>query len=126
MPSSQRLHYHDVSDPSSNVELILVNTVRENFEGYTRKGIKRAREAWGIQGMIANTTKRGFAGMVHDFFLTNYTIPVCNVDKANQIFGPNLANLRGKATRKKTEHIRVKYTRILKDFIQLHKYITLW
>jgi hypothetical protein len=31
-PSSHRLHYHDVSDPSGNVELMLVNTVRENFE----------------------------------------------------------------------------------------------
>jgi hypothetical protein len=58
-PSSCGLHYHDVSDPSSNVELMLVNTVRENFEGYTRHDVERAREARRIQGMIANPTKRG-------------------------------------------------------------------
>jgi hypothetical protein len=28
IPSSRWLHYHDESDPSSNVELMLVNTVR--------------------------------------------------------------------------------------------------
>jgi hypothetical protein len=31
-PSAQGLHYHDVADADSNIELILVNTVRENFE----------------------------------------------------------------------------------------------
>ncbi len=30
-PSTQGLHYHDVSDASSNIELMLVNTVSENF-----------------------------------------------------------------------------------------------
>ncbi len=44
-PSSHGLHYHDVTDPSSNVELMVINTVRENFEGYTRHDVKRAREA---------------------------------------------------------------------------------
>jgi hypothetical protein len=53
-PSSHGLHYHDVSDASSNVELMLVNTVRKNFKGYTRQDVERAREAQCIQGMIAN------------------------------------------------------------------------
>jgi hypothetical protein len=44
IPSSRGLHYHDISDPSSNVELMLVNTVRENFEGYTRQDVERARK----------------------------------------------------------------------------------
>ncbi len=51
-PSSHGLHYHDVSDPSSNVGLMLVNTVRENFKGYTRHDVERAREARRIQGMM--------------------------------------------------------------------------
>ncbi len=124
-PSSRGLHYHDVSDPSSNAELMLVNTVRENFKGYTRQDVKRAREARRIQGMIANPTKREFAGMVREKLLTNCPITVRNVDNANQIFGPNLANLWGKTTRAKPDHVIVKYARIPKDFIQHHKYMTL-
>ncbi len=42
-PSARGLHYHDVSDPESNIELMLMNTVRENFEGYTRHKVERAR-----------------------------------------------------------------------------------
>jgi hypothetical protein len=124
-PSSRGLHYHDLSDPSNNVELMLINTVRENFEGYTRQDVKRAREARRIQGMIANPTKREFAGVVHVKLLTNCPNTVCNVDNGNQIFGPDLANLRGKTTRTKPDHVRVKYARITKNFIQLHKYVTL-
>ncbi len=104
---------------------MLVNTVRENFKGYTRQDVKRTREARRIQGMIANPTEREFTGIVCENFLTNCPITVCNVDNANQIFGPNLANLRGKKTSAKPDHIRVKYARIPKDFIQLHKYVTL-
>jgi len=64
-PSAQGLHYHDVSDASSNIELMLVNTVRENFEGYSHHKVKKAKEARCIQGMIANPTKREFAGMLY-------------------------------------------------------------
>ncbi len=63
--------------------------------------------------------------MVHGNLLTNCPITIWDVDNADQIFGPNLANLRGKTTRAKPDHVRVEYARIPKDFIQLHKYMTL-
>lgn len=65
-PSARGLHYHDVSDASSNIEVMLVNTVRENFEGYSRHEVKKAKEARRIQGMIANPTEKEFAGMGKD------------------------------------------------------------
>jgi hypothetical protein len=75
--------------------------------------------------MIANPTKREFTGMVREQLLTNCPATVRDVDNANQIFGPDLANLRGEMTRTKTEHFRVEYVLIPRDFVQLHKYITL-
>ncbi len=82
-PSGRGLHYHDVSDPSSNVGLMFVSTVRENFEGYTRHDVERTREARHIQGMIGNPTKREFAGMVREKLLTNCPITICDVENAN-------------------------------------------
>ncbi len=124
-PSNQGLHYHDVSDENSNIEMMLVNTVRGNFEGYTHHDIKRVKEARCIQGMIANPTEKEFAGMVRKRLLTNCPVTVRNVDNANRIFGPDLANLRGKMTRTKPERVRVEYVQIPRDFVQLHKYVTL-
>ena len=45
-PSAQGLHYHDVSNASSNIQLMRGNTsTRENFEGYIRHDVEKAREA---------------------------------------------------------------------------------
>jgi hypothetical protein len=35
-PSDRGLHCHDVSDKNSNIEMMLMNTVRGNFEGYNK------------------------------------------------------------------------------------------
>jgi len=70
-PSAQGLHNHDVSDASSNIELMLVNMVRENFEGCSRHKVKKAKEARRIQGMIVDPTKREFDGMLCEQLLTN-------------------------------------------------------
>ena len=61
---------------SSNIELMLVNTVRENFKGYSRHKVEKAKEARHIQGMIANPTEREFAGMVREQLLTNFPVTV--------------------------------------------------
>jgi len=124
-PSTRGLHYHDVSDASSNIELMLVNTVRENFEGYSCHEVEKAKEAWRIQGMIANPTEREFAGIVREQLLTNCPVTVRDIDNANRIFGPDLVNLRGETTRTKPERVRVEYVQIPRDFVQLHKYVTL-
>ncbi len=124
-PSTWGLHYHNVSDPESNIKLILMNTVRGNFEGYTCHKVKRAREAQRIQGMIANPTEREFAGMVHEQLLTNCPATVNDVDNANRIFGPVVANLRGKGTTTKLECVQVQYVQIPLNFVQLHKYVML-
>jgi hypothetical protein len=84
---------------------MLVNTGRENFERYTHHIVERAREARRIQGMIANPTEREFAGKVHEQLLTNFPVTVRDIDNANQIFGPDVANLRGKMTRTKQDHV---------------------
>jgi hypothetical protein len=123
-PSNQGLHYHDVSDENSNIEMMLVNTVQGNREGYTRQDIERAKEARRIQGMIANPTEREFAGMVCEQLLTNCPVTVRDVDNDNRIFGPDIANLREKMTRTKPARVRVEYVQIPWDFVQLHKYVT--
>ncbi len=102
-PSERGLHYLDTIDKSSNFKYILVNTVRDNFEGYTKHNISKAKEARGLQGMVGKLIEREFAGMVHEKLPTNRPITVQGVDNANRISGPDLANLWGLALRAKPE-----------------------
>jgi hypothetical protein len=75
--------------------------------------------------MIGNPTKQEFVGMVHEKLITNCPVTVQDVHNTNQIFGPDLANRRGKTTRTKPEHVRVDYVKIPRDFIKIHKYVML-
>ncbi len=75
--------------------------------------------------MIGNPTKQKFVGMVREKHITNCLVTVQDVHNANQFFGPDLAYLRGKTTRTKPEHLRVDYVKTPRDFIQMHKYVTL-
>ena len=63
--------------------------------------------------------------MVREKLITNCPVTVQDVENANRIFGPDLANLRGKTIRTKPEHVRIEYVQIPRDFVELHKYVTL-
>jgi len=115
---------YDNEIESATKECITVTMVRGNLEGYTRHEIEKAKEARRLQGMIGNPTKKELEGMVREDIIANCLATV-QVHKANRIFGPDLANLRGKMTRKKTEHSRVDYIKIPRDFVNMHKYVTL-
>ncbi len=68
--------------------------------------------------MVGNPTEWEFVGMVCEKLITNCPVTVHNVDNANQIFGPDLANLRGKMTRMKLDHIGVNFIEIPWDFVK--------
>ncbi len=44
-PSEKGLHYQDTSKDKSNFQCMLVNTVRDNIEGHTKRNIAKAKEA---------------------------------------------------------------------------------
>jgi hypothetical protein len=148
-PSERGLHYVDVSVEegdvvqhmlvtanvskgkdeeeieSANKECMMVTTVWGNLEGYTRHEIKKAHNARRLQGMIGNPTERELKGVVREKLIANCPVTVQDVHNANRIFGPDLANLRGKTTRKKPEHVRVDCVKPPLDIIDMHKYVTL-
>jgi hypothetical protein len=105
--------------------MVMVNTVYRNFEGYTKQDLEKAKEARRLQGMVGNPTEREFIGMVCEKLIANCPVTVRDVDNANRIFGPDLANLRGKTTRMKPDRVRVEYVEIPRDFVELHKHVTL-
>jgi hypothetical protein len=117
LEEDEGLNLKETEENKSN-GYMLVNTIRGNFEGYTIHEIKKAQEARRLRGMIGNPTKQEFAGMLCEKPITNCPVTVQDVHNANHFFGPDLANLRGKTTRTKPEHVRVDYVKIPRDFIK--------
>jgi hypothetical protein len=78
----------------------MINIVWGNLKGYTRHKIEKAQQARRLQRMTGNTTERELTGMVCENLIADCPVTVQDVYNADQIFGPDLANLRGKTTRK--------------------------
>jgi hypothetical protein len=57
--------------------------------------------------------------------LTNCPVTVQDVNNAHHIYGRDLANIRGKTTRRKPQHVQIDYVQIPWDFVKMHKYVTL-
>ena len=57
-PSEKGLHYLDVTKEDNNFKHMLVNTVRDNFEGFIKHEVEKATEARRLQRMIGNPTGR--------------------------------------------------------------------
>ena len=76
--------------------MALVQTVRENYQSYTKREVLRAKEARHAQAMIGNPSKENFKGMVSSNMINDCSITPSDIANAKEIFGPALASVRGK------------------------------
>ena len=59
----------------------MVQTIRQNYEGYTKKEVEQAKLARKVQGRIGHPTDRNFENMVSHNILKN--CPVTKPDVTN-------------------------------------------
>jgi hypothetical protein len=78
----------------------LVQTVRGNYKGYTKKEVLQANEAHRVQAMLGNPSKKDFKRMVSSNIIPNCPIMCSNVTNVRKIFGPDLACIRRKTVRR--------------------------
>ena len=57
--------------------------------------------------------------------LEDYPVTIPDMDNARKIFSTILGGVRGKTTRQNPYHVTTDYVAIPKDFLALHKYVTL-
>ena len=63
-------------------------------------------------GMIGAPTEREYQGLVRQIFLQDCPITPSDITNAHKIFGPDLANIRGKTVRRKSEHVSTEIVEI--------------
>jgi hypothetical protein len=77
-------------------EHLHVNTVHSNYKGFTKKQIQQACEAHCLMQMVAIPSKRAFQSMVHLNLSQNCPINHEDIKIAQDIYGADIANIRGK------------------------------
>ena len=98
----QGLPYIDLDTSVYNAATILVQTIRRNYKGFTKKDIKASKAARKLQGMIGSLSEKDYGGMVSSNMIKNFPIDSTDVSNASAIFGPDLASVRGNTVRMET------------------------
>ena len=93
-------------------KLSYIQTVRRNYEGYTKRKVMQAKEARRAQAMAGNLSKKDYKGMVSNNLILNCPITSKDVSKARTIFGPDLASIRGKTVQRAPEPVVTDYVAV--------------
>jgi hypothetical protein len=82
------------------------------MEGYTRRKVKEAPAAQETQAMLGHPTDQEYLRMVCSGMILNYPVTPTAVQNANQIFGPDLAGVRGQMVRRPRESVTTNHIKI--------------
>jgi hypothetical protein len=122
-PTSHGLHALDLHNSPNTAPLLVtstypdaahlhVNTVRNNYKGFTPKQIKRAYEVCHLMLMTGVPSEHAFLSMVHLNQLKDCPIMHDDIKIAHTLFGPDLANIRGKTVRQSPKRVETDYVEI--------------
>jgi hypothetical protein len=117
--SPSGLYYHDAADRMENV--ILVNTVAKNREGFTNKEFQGARAARRASQLLGFPSDRDFGNMVRANMIVNCPVTHHDVSNAKKIFGPDTRSLKGKSGRRKTQPVVGNYVAIPREIFAMLK-----
>ena len=91
----------------------LVQTVRQNFEGFTKKEVDQAFLARDAQAMTGYPSEKDYTTLVSEGTnVKNLPVIPTDISNARVIFGPDLPGVRGKTVRKKHERVEASYISI--------------
>ena len=89
------LHYLDMND-EEELAITLVTTIRDNFQGFSKKEIEGAIQAHKMQAMLGHPPCLNFENMVCARFTDNCPMSKNDIRNVYAIFGNNLTGLRDK------------------------------
>jgi hypothetical protein len=122
-PSAFMVRTSDIKDHTG---LVLVQTVRRNFEGYTKEAVRGAIAARDAQAMMAHPSDETLKHLVSSTnAVRNMDISVSAITNARQLFGPDLGGVRGKTVRRRPAAVRPEYVGIPDDLYERIKNVTL-
>jgi len=121
-PSKKGLYCTDVTN---DVRTTLVTTVDSNKNKYSVRQYSSARKAHLLQSTIGRPSTEDFIRYVEGNMIPNCNITRDNIIQAEDIFGPNLGSLKGKMTRRPTQHVNTSWTSVPQKAIQQYGEVTL-
>ena len=102
-----------------------IETVRKNYEGFTKEQVLKAIEARNAMAMMAHPRQDKMAQVVSSNMITNCPFNEADLANSKIIFGPDRGGIKGKTVRKKPEKVRPCYVTIPRDLFERLRIVTL-
>ena len=102
-----------------------IHILCQNNKGYTKREILEAKEARHAMGMIGNPSDRNFKGMVRGNTINNCPVSTVGISNTREIFGPDLASMRGKTVGVTLKPVVGDYVSVPRSIIEQNKTVTL-
>lgn len=83
---------------TENLSIML--TVRENYKGFTKKEVVKAKEVCWAKAMLGHPRQGRYKGIVWYSLIAICPVSLSEKSNASAIFGPDLASLQGKTVRR--------------------------
>jgi len=131
------LPYIDLEDSEEDTAMLLVQmgseeaatafvqTVRQNYEGFTKKEVLQAKEVRRAMGLIRNPSEKDVKGLVSNNMIMNCPVTTTAIINTRNIFGKDLVSVRGKTVRWAPAPVVGDYVAVPKGVIEKNKTVTL-
>ena len=112
-------------EAEAEAAVALVQTVRGNYEGYTKGKVLQVKEARRVQAMMGNPSKKDYKTMVSNNLIPECPITSTDITNVRAIFGPDLPSVRGKTVRTTPAPVVADYVAVPRNLVDAKKAITL-
>lgn len=92
--SPRGLYFYDIRwKPEKCRDYVFVNTVQDNMNLFTPRQVAQAEKARELYIQLGRPSAKSFRYIIAHQLIKNTTVDVTDVDRADQIFGPDLGAL---------------------------------
>lgn len=119
-PTKKGLYASQFIEPSN--EVVMDNTVDQNLESFTKRDIKRAKQARRLMAILGRPSEQQFKKIIGRRQLMN--CETTEQDNVHNIYGPDVGSLKGKTTRQAQPHVELNTRPVTPDFLERHRKVT--
>ena len=106
-------------------DLVFLNTVSKNKEGFIKIQIKSAVKYRELQHTLVFPTVKEVKWVIRSNQIQECPVDTEDMDNSESIWGKDVLYLKGKTTRKKPVRVTEDIIRVPKEFLKLNKYVFL-
>ena len=110
---------------TSNCQLAMVLTVKEESEGFSKRQIVEAKKARVLQGVVGHPSTSDLKWIVNSNLIRNYPVTAEHIDRAEKTRGPSLPALKGKTSRQSPLQVASDHVAIPPPIFSANKHVML-